>query len=250
MKTRQKAALPDNFNDDRSPISGEQVIQRVQQETDTVMLAFSGGKDSIAAWLAVRPHFARVIPFYMYLIPDLKFIEKGLRYFEDYFGTHIMRVPHPSLYRMLNNLVFQAPQNCAVIEAAMLPDFDYDTVTDIIRKELKLPKSMMIATGVRAADSPHRRAAINKYGPINWKRRNFYPVWDMVKDELIALLQQHSIKLPDEYRHFNRSFDGLDYRFLKPIKEHYPDDYQTILEWFPLADLELFRYEIGANRHG
>ena len=30
---------------------------------------------------------------------------------------------------------------------------------------------------------------------------------------------------------------------LIPIKQHFPRDYQKILEWFPLADLELFRLE-------
>jgi hypothetical protein len=40
---------------------------------------------------------------------------------------------------------------------------------------------------------------------------------------------------------FGRSFDGIDYRFLEPISRLYPEDYQRILQDFPLADLELFR---------
>jgi hypothetical protein len=43
-----------------------------------------------------------------------------------------------------------------------------------------------------------------------------------------------------EYEWFGRSFDGIDWRFLAPIKQHAPDDYARILDWFPLADLEVF----------
>ena len=33
----------------------------------------------------------------------------------------------------------------------------------------------------------------------------------------------------------------IDYRFLKPIHDNYPQDYERILDFFPLAGLELFR---------
>ena len=41
--------------------------------------------------------------------------------------------------------------------------------------------------------------------------------------------------LPVDYEMFGRSFDGIDYRFISPIKERFPDDYARILEWFPMA---------------
>ena len=34
---------------------------------------------------------------------------------------------------------------------------------------------------------------------------------------------------------------GGSQQFLPALKEHAPDDFQTILDWFPLADLELIR---------
>lgn len=48
-------------------------------------------------------------------------------------------------------------------------------------------------------------------------------------------------QLPVDYKLFGRTFDGIDYRFLKPIKENFPRDYEKIITWFPLAELELFR---------
>lgn len=238
----QALRAQNNFHPDGSPLSGTETIARVRQETDTILLAFSCGKDSIAAWLAVQDHFPRIVPFYMYLIPRLEFVEESLTYFESFFGCHIIRVPHPSLYRMLNALVDQPPERIRLIEAARLPEFDYDQMTDLIVKDQKLPKDTWVANGVRAADSPNRRAAINKYGPINWKRRNFSPVWDLKKDDLLALFEQHQVKLPVDYELFGRSFDGIDHRFLTPLRQHRPKDYQTILDWFPLSFLDTWRY--------
>ena len=88
-----------------------------------------------------------------------------------------------------------------------------------------------------------RRSAVNQYGPINWKRNTFWPVWDMYKDELISLIEASQVRLPIDYKLFGRSFDGIDYRFTKPIRDNLPEDYQRILDWFPLAHLDIYRYE-------
>jgi len=63
----------------------------MRERSDTVILSFSNGKDSIAAWLVLRKYFPKIIPFYLYLIPDLEFVESGLTYYEDFFQTKILR---------------------------------------------------------------------------------------------------------------------------------------------------------------
>src|ERR1700756_266835 len=82
---------------------------------DTAILGFSTGKDALAAYLALRPVFERVMLYYLYLVPGLEFVEDSLRYFEQALGTTILRLPHPSLYRMLRNLVFQPPERWRLI---------------------------------------------------------------------------------------------------------------------------------------
>jgi hypothetical protein len=65
----------------------------------------------------------------------------------------------------------------------------------------------------------------------------------MTKDELVVSLQEAGVCLPVDYEMFGRSFDGLDYRFLKPIRHRFPKDYAKIVEMFPLVEIESFRYE-------
>jgi hypothetical protein len=213
----------------------------------TALLAFSGGKDSIAAWIAMEPHFDRIVPLYMYLIPDLEFVEEGLRYFEDRFGAKVLRYPHPSLYRQLRNLVFQPPERCEAIEKMNLPRYDYLDIWRDARARYGLEKCFG-GLGTRAVDSPIRLMNLRKNGPINWTLRTYWAVYDWKIADVEAAIRRRGLKLPTEYRLFGRSFDGLDYRFLSPIKKHYPRDFEKILSWFPLADLELKRREYSARR--
>lgn len=230
-----------------TPLSGIETIREVRKSQNKTLLAFSTGKDAIAAWLAIREHFDEVVPYYLYLVPELEFVEESLSYYEKFFGVKITRLPHPSLHRWLNNFVFQAPQNCLCIEQARLPNFDYVHVQQAMVKMHELPKDTLVADGVRAADSPMRRVAIKTHGTISYKQFKYHPIWDWRKKDLIDCFNKHNIKLPVDYKIFGRSFDGLDLRFLMPLKKHLPNDYKKILEWFPLAELEAFRYERSLN---
>ena len=57
------------FNPDGTPLSGMDVIRTIQDETDTVLMSFSRGKDSIAAWLTIRPYFKRIVPYHLWGVP-------------------------------------------------------------------------------------------------------------------------------------------------------------------------------------
>jgi len=218
-----------------------QVRAQLAADGDPVLLAFSCGKDSIAAWLALRDAGVKtIIPYYMQYVPGLRFVEDALAYYEDVFATRILRVTHPSLYRWLNNLVFQPPERCATIEAAHLPMFEYEDVIREIRTEHHCPAAW-VADGVRANDSIMRRLSFTKHGIWRARNRKVSPIWDWSVAEVRGAIARAGVNLPPDYEWFGRSFDGIDYRFLKPLSVYAPEDYQRVLDWFPLADLELFR---------
>jgi hypothetical protein len=228
-------------------LTGEQVIEQVKANSTTVLLAFSRGKDSIGAWLALRAAGLEVVPFHMYLVPGLGFVDRSLKYYEEFFGCRIRNYPHPSLYRWLNNFVFQAPENCRIIEAARLPMFDYDQLHTLIREDLELPAGAWVCSGVRAVDSPNRRAAVNRFGPMNHKRRMCWPVWDWNKDRLMGEIRKAGVRLPIDYRMFGRSFDGIDRRFAEPLKAWFPEDYDRLVSYFPLASIDIWRARYGRD---
>jgi hypothetical protein len=227
-------------------IKGQPTSEQVRADLATqgrpVLLSFSRGKDSIAAWLALRAAGIQVHSFYLYSVPGLLAFERdSLAYFEDVFGQQIYRYPHPSLHRQLRHLVFQPPERLPVLRAARIPHLTHEKVNAAVRADLGLAPDTWVADGVRAADSIVRRAALATHGVFRSRVMKTSPVWDWYKAETLTTIRRVGIQLPVDYRWFGRSFDGIDYRFLEPLSRHAPDDYQRILEWFPLADLELFR---------
>lgn len=228
--------------------SGAEVTRIMRKQQENALLSFSLGKDSIAVWLAIHGKFKRIVPYYLYLIPGLSFIEEAIRYYERKFDTRIYQYPHPSLARMLNNNIFQHPINVPVIESAELYEGDYMDINAMCCEDAGIPADTYVATGVRAADSPLRRVAFTKHGVISHNRRIFYPVWDWTKQDVIDACRNNGVALPMDYKVFGRSFDGIDLRFLLPIRKHYPQDYKKILEYFPMADVEIARYEFALRK--
>jgi len=232
------------------PNTGEKVIEEIRSITPDTLLAFSCGKDSIGTWLAIREQFDRIVPFYMYTIPNLSFVEESLQYYEHFFETKIVRMPHDSLYRFLGNYIFQPPERISFIQSLNLQSPKREHTAQVVAHESGLDWELVYtAQGVRQNDSIQRRLSIEKHGAINHNMRHYYPIYDWSKDRLVTALKKSGVKLPVDYKMFGRSFDGLDLRFIYQIKKHYPLDYQKILDWFPLVEVEIYRYEFHMKGH-
>lgn len=211
----------------------------------TILLAFSRGKDSIAAAVALREAGVDVIPFHRINIPGLAFVDRDLEFWDDWFGRRVIRVPNVRLWRQLANCVYQPPQRQEVIDAADLVVPTFRDLNDAILDDLGLSRDTWIADGVRAADNPHRRRAMVQHGPVNQAERHIRVVWDWRLSHVHDAVQRGGARLPVDYQWFGRSFDGLDWRFMAPLAEHAPDDFARIVEWFPLVELELMRYQLS-----
>jgi len=223
------------------------LCQHIAGRHNTVILSFSRGKDSIAAWLQLLRFGVKVIPVHLWFVPGISFVEESLKYYADHFRAKIYDLPHPSVCRWLRNFTFQSPENLHIIEQAKLRPVDYDELFAYVRRTEGLPADTPVAVGVTRNDSLNRRATIKTHGPFNRKRNQFYPIFDWNKARILA--EVAPVGLPVDYQMFGRSWDGLDYRFLKPIHDTYPADYDRILEVFPMAEIELLRMEWRAA-HG
>jgi hypothetical protein len=69
-----------------------------------------------------------------------------------------------------------------------------------------------------------------KHGPIRPVAGNWTSIWDWSKQKLLDTVEQSGISLPRDYTFLPRSFGGFSYLFLMRLKEHYPRDYQRVLE--------------------
>lgn len=230
----------------------EKLFERIRQDGHTVLLAFSRGKDSLSCWQVLRENGFTVLPIHMDICPGLQFVEDSLAYYEDHFQTKIVRVVHPNFFHWLKTLSFQPPVRCpAIMDAAddgVLPRLGYRKINMRVAREHGLDEQTWVAVGTRITDSARRATVFKKYGPLSYNQRSFSPIFNVTKAELIAILKRGRIKLPIDYQLFGRSFDGVDWKFLAPLAQHLPDDYQRLLHWFPLAHLELIRGSMAHAR--
>lgn len=230
----------------------DDLIAHVQKKTyeNNVLLSFSGGKDAWGTWIAIREHF-EITPFYYYIVPGLEFIDEYLAKCEQRLGCHIRQYPHPMLYDMLTSCTSQAPQRIWALEHMGLPRFDKDFLHRCVEQDAGFPeKSCYVALGLRAADSIMRGSYFKNFGPVDDKRKVFSPIWNWKKDRLLDALKRENIKLSREYAWFGRTFDGPVLLYSWGLKKYAPRDYARLLEWFPMLEGEVWRYERHLEQGG
>lgn len=242
--------------------SSQTIRRKYADSGEPVILSFSRGKDSIAAWLAllddgVQP--SQIHPIYYDTAPGMRFIREDLDYWEEQFEQHITVLPSPALYGMLFSFVYQPPTRTGYIEAliaAVGKPPTYQELEQLYRQGKNLPDSTPVLTGVRASDSIARSTYIKRSGPYSAEKKRMATIWDWTQTECYERIADAGLRLPIDYEWFKRngrknsgrSFDGVAYQFTRGLKENAPDDYAVLKEWFPLIDLDHFRHEsLGEN---
>lgn len=219
-----------------------QIRARLKAEGKPVALACSLGKDSLAAWVALEESEIDVVPVYFWSVPNLPLIAENIAQIEDVFGVEIHQAPHPRFSRMLAELTLQPPERVPSILMAGIQTPDYDELWPMLKEDFGLDQKTWVCDGVRACDSIQRRASLTKHGVMKTTTRKASVICDWTKGEVMDALERRGIGLPPDYELFGRSFDGLDARFMVPLKEHRPEDYRIIKEWFPFVDADERRW--------
>lgn len=208
-------------------------IKTQSSVTDSVIVGFSGGKDSIVTLDLCFKYFKRVQPFFMYLVPGLEFQEVMLRWYENKYKTEIIRVPHFEVSEFLKYGSFTVYDDN--VEIVRINDtYNY------IREKTGM---YWIAAGERCADSIIRNAMIKHSGSIDYKRGRFYPIAYWSKKEILEYIKYKKLYLSPEQKKLGFSFRSLDGSELAVVKEQYPNDYKKILKVYPFAGAGVVRYQ-------
>src|ERR1700677_748080 len=195
-----------------------------------VCVAFSGGKDSIALWNALRRHGVPIVAaYYMELGPRLSFVERHLARCEEAYGVPIDRLPHWDTVRLLRNGILQSPRSYD--RSQRLTRWTKDDIADWCRA-----RSLTQVAGVRIHDSLPRRAAVRKGGAWNERFASAWPIWDWTKSQVLDEIRAGDVPLPVDYRLFVRSFDGIAH--CVELAQHFPEDYGRMRIWYPMLYVE------------
>lgn len=212
-----------------------------------VICEFSGGKDSVGLYLAMREHFPEIAIVFFYIFPGLRVQEEALDYYERKWGQRIIRVPHPLFFDYLRRAAWMPWHQRIAVARWDNPDYEFNDILREVKVDLGWAPDVPAAIGVRAVDSVFRRWTVGKFGAYNPNHNIIYGIYDWTQPQLIEKLIQTQTALAADYRMMGRSFDGLDFRFLAPLKQYYPDDYERVRAFFPHIDSELIRYQIARD---
>lgn len=201
--------------------------------TDSVIVGFSGGKDSIVTLDLCFRYFKNVRPFFMYLVPGLSFQEDMIRRYEERYGTEIIRLPHFECSNFLKYGSFTLADD----------NVDIVGINDTYAYLRDLTGYHWIAAGERCADSIVRNAMIKKSGSIDYKRGRFYPLAYWKKNEVLQYIKQKKLYLSKEQKEIGFSFRSLAGSELSVLKKLYPEDYEKILKVYPFAGAGVERFE-------
>lgn len=201
--------------------------------TDSVIVGFSGGKDSIVTLDLCFKYFKRVQPFFMYLVPGLEFQERMLRWYEKKYNTEIIRIPHFEVSEFLKYGSFTLWDD----------NVDVVGITDTYNYIRQKTGIHWIAAGERCADSIVRNAMIKNSGSIDYKRGRFYPIAYWKKQEILQYIKYKKLYLSSEQKELGFSFRSLAGSELAVVKEYFPKDYEKILRVFPFAGAAVERFE-------
>jgi len=226
------------------PLPSPRLVEIARQVAGNRLLLSFSGRDSLACWLYLRDQGFELIPYFCYTVPGLSYDDEMLDYYERFFGQHIIRLPHPRTYELFYARAWMPPDVAAMIWRCKLPRFEYSDIERWLAEQFGLGDDHLTGVGIKSADNLMRLRLIRQMGPIGYKkRRYYYAIWDWKTADVKARIEQAGLRLSKSYFYFGSTGDGIDYRFVRYLKDNLPDDYQRVLDVFPESDLELFRYE-------
>jgi phosphoadenosine phosphosulfate reductase len=197
-----------------------------------IIIAFSGGKDSLVIMDMACRMFDQVEAYFMYLVPHLECVDEEIEKGRKRFGVNIRMYPHWILQKMVQEGVYTSEW----FGYQSLPEWKLRDVYAFAIKDIGIN---CVATGAKATDSSWRRRFMSTAhfdAVIN-------PIAKWHKYDVISYLRSHDIALPPSS---GKSATGVDLSTpsLLWLHDQYPKDYARLLKVFPFAQAVIARREM------
>lgn len=213
--------------------STTQMLQECAKVHDSVLVSYSGGKDSLVTLDLCSRTFKRVVCFFMYFVPGLTVEEEVLDVARKHYGVEILYYAHWAVIGALRAGVY-APTTETT--DSLPKDYTLNDVYALARQDSGI---QLIACGIKKADSEFRRKNMAAF----LRKDVLCPLRDWNKLEILAYLSLHKLPVPKSKSGKVESATGVDLSApaLCQLHDNHPDDFQKLLRWFPFADAAVAR---------
>jgi phosphoadenosine phosphosulfate reductase len=209
------------------------LLREKQKESDEILLAFSGGKDSLVCLDLCSRVFKTVKCFFMHFVPNLKCTEDALDYARARYNVSIVQYPHWVLIKCLKEGVYCDEGN----NSETLPDWTLRDVYDLAKADAQ---TKYIVTGAKDADSLWRRRFFTT--TKHWSDL-VYPIRKWNKLDVLAYCKVRNIPVPKMSTAASATGVDLSTPSLLFVHQHFPEDFKRLLKWFPYAEAVVKRQE-------
>lgn len=204
------------------------ILNDARQKSDSVLVAYSGGKDSLVTIDLCARTFKRLEAFFMYFVPGLECVDEALSRAERKFGITIRQYPHWITGRLL------ASGTCC--NAYFKKDVAKWELRDVYDLAAYEARCKIVATGAKRSDSQWRKRmlAACPYDDV------IYPIVGWTKADVVSYLKSKRIPIP-EASSGNATGIDLSTPSLLWLHENHPRDFQRLCEVFPFAEATVWR---------
>lgn len=216
------------------------VIDKVREQTDTIAIGLSLGKDSLVTLDLCYPKFRRIVCFFMYFVKGLDHIQRWINWTKArYPNIEFVEIPHWTLSYVLRSGLYCAPDpNVKLIKL--------DNVIKTIRLTYNVE---YVFLGMKKADSMNRRLMLNTYKERDYINKGLvYPLASWTQKEILLYMKNRGIPEPVRYSLKASSGVGFSKDCFLWLRENYPQDLLKIYDVFPFARTILFEYDEAEKR--
>lgn len=206
---------------------------------DSVLVGYSGGKDSLACLSLAKQKFKHVECFHMETIPGgFEKDNDQLRVAEDLWEVKIHRYTHWAFTEWIAGTAYNWDSD----KLAATPRYNLE---DVLRRAQADSGIKLTFWGAKLADSMYRRRTMAEYNEKTLAKTYpnvHFPIKHWKKHEVLAFLKVRGIPLPPSSKKAIGGF-GLKTAEVCALHDDYPSDYAKVERWFPFVGAVVARRE-------
>ena len=203
----------------------ERILREAADESEAVLVAYSGGKDSLAVIDLCSRAFKRMEAFFMVFLPGLRCCQPLIDYAKERWGVTVREYVHPQVVVSLQKEIF-----CPVRDKyGEYGDLEKLSIQDVYKVAAQETGIRLIANGQRRSDYMFRASNARKAQ----RTKTICPIVGWNKFDVLAYLKARNIPIPDAQKGTQTTGIDLSIPRLLWLFDNYPDDFDRISQVFP-----------------
>lgn len=210
-------------------------IDAIAEQSDSVMLFCSLGKDSLVLLDLIAPRFKRIVCVFMYFVQGLEHIDRYARWVRArYPNVEWVEIPHWNL-----TYIFRVGMFCTPIPKQRLMK-----LADVVKVMQERYGIYYTFLGMKKADSMNRRLMLKGYEASQYENKGLvYPLADWTQKDVLAYMKLNDLPMPVRYSKDASGGLGFNLECYLWMRENAPKDLERVLQVFPTSERILFEYD-------